>query len=320
MRWVRYHEVESQVKSRNWVSFLAPYAYVPFLLNIFLITAKFVPLFIKYDLEALAAVKDAQAKYLHIHLFSSIVYLYVLFACIKSKRSIANEARSYIMIPYQQSVHRCCIVMAATSAWLSLFLCTNLIPHSVVMEQDILSDLLLAMYSGSILMGFLASHSFYMRDTAIVPFNLIVRIVIAFIASVLPAVKLTLGLEYFTSYQLQFTSAVLSAVLYSDLCLRMYQCATVHRYVNHRLNLPVALSLIGLQTDHSLITSDTYAPAHIVSPMTYNMNLGDYQADVDRSCFPNIHSDFIVREAAASLNNLAIVHQSKVALYSCISW
>ena len=320
MRWVRYHEVESQVQNRNWVAFLSPYAYVPFLLNIFLITAKFVSLFIKYDSATLRELKGDETKYLHVHLFSSIIYLYVLINCIKSKRSIPNEARSYVMIPYQQSIHVCCIVMAATSSLLSVFLCTNLIPHSVVMEEGILGDLLFVMYSGSILIGFLASHSFYLRDSAIAPFDLILRIVVAFIISVLPAVKVALGSDLFTSYQLQFVSAVFSMALYSDFSIRMYQCAIVHRYVKHRLNLPVALSLIGLQTDHSLITSDRYAPAHIVSPLTYNMNLGDNQADVDRSCFLNIHSDFIVREAAASLNNLAIFHQSKVALYSCLSW
>ena len=326
MRWIRYQEVENQVKCRNWVAFLAPYAYVPFLLNIFLITAKFVPLFIKYDLEALAGVKDEEVKFLYTHLITGLVFLYLLLACIKTKRSIPNEARSYIMIPYQQSVHRCCITMATTSASLSLFLCTNLIPHSVVMEQGILADLLFAMYSGSILMGFVASHSFYNRDSALAPFNLLVRIFIAFLVSVLPAFKLMVGSDLFTSYQLQFTSVMLSAVLYSDFILRLYQCDTVHRYTYRKLNRPVGLSLIGLQTDHSLITTDRYATAQIISPITYIMNLGNYEAgdeqgtgtDLDRK--PEIHSDFIVREAAASLNNVAIVHQCTFAFYSCLSW
>ena len=331
MRWIRYQEVENQVKCRNWIAFLAPYAYVPFLLNIFLISAKFVPLFIKYDLDALAGVEDEEVKFLYTHLVTGLVFLYLLLTCIKSKRSIPNEARSYIMIPYQQNVHRCCIIMATTSALLSLLLCSNIIPHSVVMEQGILSDLLLSMYSGSILMGFLASHSFYNRDSALAPFNLILRIVIAFIVSVLPAVKLMVGSEHFTSYQLQFVSAVLSAVLYSDFVLRLYQCDTVHRYIYRKLHRPLGLSLIGLQTDHSLITTDRYATAQIISPITYIMNLGDYQAghyqagetlaaDAEPGSKPKIHSDFIVREAAASLNNLAIVHQCTFAFYSCISW
>ena len=320
MRWVRYQEVERQVKIRNWVPFLAPFAYFPFLLNIFLITAKFAPLFIKYDLEALTAVKDEEIKFLYTLFITGLISLFVLYACIKSKLSIPNESRSHIMIHYQHSIHSCCIIMAATTALLCIFLSINLIPYSVMMEQGILTDLLLSMYSGSILLGFLASHSFYIRESAAAPFDLLFRIFIAFLASVLPAVKLALGSELFTTHQLLCMSAVFSMVLYSDFSLRMEQCITVHRYLHRKFNRPVALSLIGLQRDHSLITGDHYAPVQILSPITYNMNLGVYKPTDDINLADKLHSDFIVREAAASLNNKAIVHQSTIALYSCLSW